>query len=105
MPRPVDRPTSDALVAVDRRQPFEWPFAACSKIFEVYFPSNSTVVDVAHGMGEIPIGMVVLSQVGGIVYTPVGNLWTKDVAYLLASANGTRALLVFVTARENTVDA
>ncbi|HYE85055.1 MAG TPA: hypothetical protein VEA16_01780 [Vicinamibacterales bacterium] len=102
---PITTADARALEAVEQKQPFEFPFAARSKVFEVFFPTSADVRDVAHGMGETPDGVLVLTQIGGYVLSATQHLWTRDVALLQASANNTRALVMFFTLRENVVDA
>lgn len=93
-----------ALHRQEQRQPFDLPFAALSAVFDVYFP-DTTVRDVAHGLGETPDGVLIYLQVGGYVLTPAPHTWTKDVAYLQASAAETRARVQFFVLRENIINA
>jgi len=102
--RALTKPESQAFDAAER-EGFGAPFAAYSRCFEVSFPNNTDTIDVAHGLGAVPDGMLKLVEVGGTVEAVTPHLWSTTVAYLKASAANTRARVVFITLRESILDA
>ena len=65
---------------------------------EVYFPDANTDVEIPHGLGRVPIGIITLDvNVNGAVVR--GNLrgdWNATRLFLRCSQAGTTALLVVV---------
>lgn len=67
---------------------------------EVLLPVSGTRVTVAHGLGRIPDGVLVLLSLGGNVRATDYSRWTTTAATLVADANNTRARVIFVTTRK-----
>jgi hypothetical protein len=67
-----------------------------SRVFECEFPLAATARDIAHGMGVVPTGVIILLQSGGLVAAKQVSLWTAEIAYLSATAPHTRARFYFV---------
>lgn len=66
---------------------------------DVTFPAANTIRDIVHGLGQIPSGYHVV-WADGVVYAEPGKLWTKELAYLRATAVNVHAKVVFFTLRE-----
>jgi hypothetical protein len=98
----VDQDTAEAL----KRQQGEFrPFwRDYSRPVRVFFPAANVTRQVAHGLGTVPDGfLVVLSTVGRVIgVTP--ELWTNDLALLSGNLANTRAVLIFFTLREEPID-
>lgn len=63
------------------------------------FPAANTRRDIAHGLGQVPHGYHVV-RADGVVHAEPGVLWTKDLAYLRATAANVHATFIFYTLRE-----
>lgn len=79
------------------------PYAAIGPILEVVFPVANTRRDLPHGLGQVPDGYHVLLQSGGVLTATDVALWTPQVAWLMASANNTRARLIFFTLHQGVI--
>lgn len=66
---------------------------------EVHFQVATATRQVAHGLGTVPSGYVVVMQTGAL-YAVTPERWTEDLALLQAPSANTRAVLVFYTLRE-----
>lgn len=94
-------PRTDALGRPVEALPF---WAKVSRPLRVTFPAASTSQDVAHTLGVIPTGLLVLWADATITAVP-GKLWTTTLAYLQASAANAHAIICFVVTREEPVNA
>lgn len=65
----------------------------------VRFPAANMDLDVAHGLGQVPVGYQIVEADGPIARRP-GPWATKDVAYLRSTVAGTRGTVIFFTLRE-----
>lgn len=74
-------------------------WGAFSRPIDVMFPAANTIRDIAHELGQVPGGYHVV-RADGVVYAEPGKLWTKDLAYLRATAANVHATIVFFTLRE-----
>ena len=65
---------------------------------EVYFPLANTDVEVPHGLGRVPIGMIVLdtNTDGAVVRGAQRGDWNATRLFLRCSIAGTTVLLVVV---------
>lgn len=75
-----------------------------SRRLRVTFPAANTVRDIAHGLDGIPDGYV-LEWADGVVYAEPGVQWTRDLAYLRATAANVHAIVTFYIASEDALDA
>ncbi len=75
------------------------PFAAVGRPVSVTFVAANTRREVAHQLGEVPDGYLVIEADCTISREP-GEQWTKDLAFVRGSAANTRATLVFFVLRE-----
>lgn len=66
---------------------------------EVTFPASNQQRDVAHGLGVVPRGFLLVWSDGPVFAEP-GKPWTVDLAWLRSSVAGTRARVIFYTLRE-----
>lgn len=80
------------------------PWSRYTRPLRVTFPVAATMRDVAHTLGVIPDGYLVLWADATITATP-GKLWTPTTAYLQAGANNAHAILIFFITREVPTDA
>jgi hypothetical protein len=69
-------------------------------VLEVEFPIADTARDIAHGLGRVPTGVIVVLQSGGVVTATDVARWTADLAYLAADTAHTRARLYFVVTED-----
>lgn len=69
----------------------------------VHFAVAGAVRQVAHQLGAVPTGRLVCLQTGAVHDVNVGQ-WTDDLAFLTAPVANTRAVLVFLTLREDPLD-
>lgn len=76
------------------------PLREIGRILEVHFPVANTRRDVPHGLSRVPDGYFLILESEGLVRAVDVTTWTRDVAWLSASANNTRARLVFYTLQE-----
>lgn len=76
------------------------PIREVGRILEIHFPAANTRRDVPHGLARVPDGYFVVLESEGLVRAVDVTTWTRDVAWLAASANNTRARLVFYTLQE-----
>jgi hypothetical protein len=65
-------------------------------VLEVAFPKADTARDIAHGLGRVPTGVVVVLQSGGVVTATKVAEWTADLAYLSADTADTQARIYFI---------
>lgn len=70
----------------------------------VTFPVANTTRDVAHTLGVIPTGYLVLWADALVTAVP-GKLWTPTLAYMQAGANNAHAILLFFITREEPTNA
>lgn len=98
----VDPSTSEALART--QAPLRPWWGAYGRVLEVTFPAATTRRDVAHGLGVVPDGVLVLAAITGNVRAVDLHRWTADTAYLEADVANARARVLFVTAREGVVD-
>lgn len=75
-------------------------WTSLSAPIDVRLTVAGTPMPVAHGLGEIPTGMIVLLATGPI-FTAKLELWDKSVAYVQTTASDVRARLAFVRLKEN----
>lgn len=102
MDRYTDHPTAAAVDASSREQ-IRLPLAALGPVLQVAFPLAATRRDIPHGMGVVPDGFFTyLASEGTLVATDV-ELWTADVAWLVASADNTIARLQFFTLEKGAI--
>jgi len=71
---------------------------------EVTFELANTKADIVHGLGDVPDGYHVV-WADGLVHAEPGVQWTKDLAYLRATAVYVHATVIFFTLREVRHDA
>lgn len=96
----LDQPVSEALNQQEKElRPFWRTYA---RPVEVHFPAASATRQVAHGLGVVPSGFLVVLQTGAL-YSVTPERWTSDLALLTAPVANTRAVLVFYTLREEPV--
>jgi hypothetical protein len=92
--------TQDVAYAIDAlRRDLAPYFGTFSVPVEVVFPAANTVRDIAHGLKEVPKGYHIV-WADGLVHAEPGRLWTKDLAYMRATAVNVHATIVFFTLRE-----
>lgn len=65
----------------------------------VTFPAANSPRAVAHELGRVPDGYLVV-EADGPVYRAPGRAFTRDLAYMQSSAAGTRASLRFYSNKE-----
>jgi hypothetical protein len=65
---------------------------------EVYFPTANTDVEVPHGLGRVPIGILTLdvNMDGAVVRGNQRGDWNANRLFLRCSVSGTTALLIVV---------
>jgi hypothetical protein len=86
--------------ALDRAADFRGlRYASVSAPLELHFPAATTRRDVAHGLAQVPTGYHVLLATATITADAPQD-WTRDVAFLQASAADARAIVVFFTLTE-----
>ena len=88
---------SDALESVRADLAPYW--GAFTVPISVVFAAANTKQDVAHGLGQVPDGYH-LVRADGVVHAEPGVQWTKDLAYMRATAVNVRATIIFFTLRE-----
>lgn len=69
---------------------------------DVHFAAAGATRQVAHGLGTVPTGYLVVMQTGAL-YAVTPERWTSDLALLQAPVANTRAVLVFYTLREEAI--
>lgn len=87
-----------------RRQALLPVWSRYSRPLRVTFPVATTRRDIAHTLGVVPDGYLLLWADAAITATP-GTLWTPTTAYLSAGANNAHAIVIFFTLREVPTDA
>lgn len=100
-------PTVPANVAsaIDRaEQRVAPPWSAHGAMLTVTFPAANTRRDVAHGLGVIPSGFIVI-WANGPIYASPGQLMDNQLAYLQSSVAGTTAKIMFVLMKGDTTNA
>lgn len=100
--RAVDQATAVALEAL-LSEIVGLPYAVMGPVLEIEFPVATTNRDIAHGLGAIPDGYHVLLSSGGVVQAADVHVWTDRVCWFQASANYTRARIVFFTLQKGKV--
>lgn len=98
----VDPAVAEVLHRQEGRPPAPW--ARYSAPIDVHFPAADTPREVAHGLGEVPDGYLVLWALVGDVNAENLTTWTDELAFLRADAANTRARIIFVTTREEPRD-
>lgn len=98
----VDPAVAEVLHREERRPAAPW--AQYSAPIDVHFPGASTARGVAHGLGTVPDGYLVLFSLGGEVHAANPITWTDQLAFLIASDANTVARVIFVTTREEPSD-
>jgi hypothetical protein len=87
--------------AVDRlEQSLVTAFEIWGAPVEVFLAVAGDEAAVEHGLGRVPDGYLPILVVGGNVQASRPHAWTETTAYLVADANATRAIVVFVTCRK-----
>lgn len=102
MPRDrfVDANVSESLSRVEQElRPFWRDYA---RPVEVHFATGAATRQVAHLLGTVPSGYVIVMQTGAL-YAVTPERWTEDLALLQAPDANTRAVLMFYTLREEPV--
>lgn len=69
-------------------------------VVEVFFAAAGDAAAIAHGLGRVPDGYVVLMTIGGHVAATRVTEWTADLVWLVADADNTRARVYFVAVDE-----
>lgn len=100
MAQPYGDQASNKAVEGLRAEPLALPYAALGPIIEVAFPFAAVPRDVPHGLGQVPDGYHVLLESLGVLTAVDVAQWTRDIAFLQASANNTRARVLFFTVRQ-----
>jgi hypothetical protein len=85
--------------ALGRHTPVEPFWAHYSRPLTIRFPAANTQTDIAHQLGVLPTGYLVIFADSVIRATP-GKLWTDQIAYLQADTANGRAVIIFFTTRE-----
>lgn len=70
-----------------------------SRPLRVTFPVLNSRLDIAHTLGAVPDGYVLVWADAAVIATP-GTLWTPTTAYLQAGSNNAHAIVIFFTLRE-----
>lgn len=91
----VEPRTTEALARL--RRDVASPFREWSQPFTLTLGTDR--VDVLHGMGVIPDGVLVV-RTDGVVTASPGVEWTTTAAYLVAAAANTHATVLFYTLAE-----
>lgn len=86
--------------ALGRHTPVEPFWAHYSRPIQVRFPVANTQMDIAHQLGILPTGYIVIFADCVVRATP-GKLWTDSIAYMQADAANGRATIIFFTTRED----
>lgn len=76
------------------------PLREVGRVLEVHFPVANTPRDIPHGLSRVPDGYTVVLASEGLVHAVDVTTWTRDVVWLSATANNTRARIVFYTLQE-----
>lgn len=96
----LDQNVSEALNQQEKElRPFWRNYA---RPVEIHFPAANDPRQVAHGLGVVPSGYLVVMQTGAL-YSLTPERWTSDLALLTAPVANTRAMLIFFTLREEPV--
>ena len=94
-----DQPTRLAIEE-ERGLPWHLPIARVGPVIEVTFPAAAAARDIPHGLDGVPDGYFIVLQSGGVVTATQVTSWTRDIAWMTASATNTRARLCFYTLLE-----
>lgn len=90
----------DPITAVQRLRSEVLPYwGVYGPVVSVTFPAANTKRDVVHGLEQVPDGYHIV-WADGVVHAEPGVLWTKNLAYLRATAVNVHAKIVFFTLRE-----
>lgn len=93
----LDPQTAEAFKRAEQElRPFWRDYA---RPVEVHFPVAAATRQVAHGLGTVPTGYLIMLQTGAL-YAVTPERWTSDLALLQAPSANTRAVLMFYTIRE-----
>jgi len=65
------------------------------KITTVTFSAANTDVAVAHGLGRVPTGYLIISSGASMSVYTGSSAWTSNLIYLRSSATGTVGVIVF----------
>jgi hypothetical protein len=82
------------------RRELATPFRAFGPVLEVLCAGAGDPVAIAHGVGGVPDGLLVLMAIGGQVQATSVTGWTDQLAYLVADTDNTRVRVVFVAVEE-----
>lgn len=94
---PQPSPLVDALGRTPDALPF---WSRYSRPLRVTFPAANTRRDVAHGLGAIPTGMLVIWN-DAAIQAVMGVAWTPTLAYVQANAANAHATIMFFVSRED----
>jgi len=95
--RYLDRPVGEALT---RREREDTEFIAVKgPMVAAAFPVAGATLQVAHGLGAVPDGHLLIMATGA-VYDVQVERWSADLAYLTAPVANTYARMIFFRLRE-----
>jgi len=100
---PLTGSALDAIVTAVRKQLVRVPLGVVGPVLEVVFPAANTPRDLAHGLGVVPDGYLVVLQSRGMIYAVDVDRWTTEVAWLQASVAQTRARVLFYRLQEGVI--
>jgi hypothetical protein len=87
--------------AIERtRQELVSPIVKYGPVVEVLCAVAGDPAAIAHGLGRVPDGYLVLRSIGGHVSDAQITAWTSELAWVVADTNNTRARLMFVATEE-----
>lgn len=79
------------------------PIAVRGPVVEIVFPTAGVVRDVPHGLERVPDGYVVILEDGGFVRSTTYSRWSDQIAWMVSTADNTRARVCFYTLREGSI--
>lgn len=99
---PLDRSLPREVSKADDRlrRELATPVRAFGPVLEVLGVNAGDPMAIAHGLGRVPDGYLVLMTIGGQVQATQVTGWTDQLAYLVADTDNTRARVVFVAVEE-----
>lgn len=100
--RAVDANVAEALARLRRESTVPWD--RMTPPLRITLAVSGSTRDVAHGLGAIPDGMLVVWADAPIFAVP-GVPWTRDLAFLRASSNNVHAIVCFYTLKETPTNA
>jgi hypothetical protein len=96
----LDAPVAEGLKRAEQElRPFWRDYA---RPVEVHFPVAGVARQIAHQLGTVPSGFLVVFATDVLVAQRV-EAWTEDLAYVASSVNNARAVLIFYTLREEPI--